>query len=67
MVKIYAILDTNNIALNFITWDGESEFDFGESQGNQLVLVPENSEYCVGATYQDGEFILPQPEVTPEE
>lgn len=63
MVNRYAILDSNNVALNFISWDGETEYDFGADQGNQLVLVPEGSEYCVGATYQDGTFILPgQPE-----
>jgi hypothetical protein len=57
MVTKYAILDLNNIALNFIVWDGETEFDYGQTNGNSLVIVPENVSYAIGDLYKDGEFI----------
>lgn len=60
MVNRYAILDSNNVALNFVSWDGIAPFDYGEDKGNQLVLVPDGAEYCIGATFKDGTFVLPE-------
>lgn len=57
MVKIYAILDSNDIALNFISWDGVSNYDYGASIGNKIIEIPEGVQYGFGWKYVNGEFV----------
>lgn len=67
MDKRYAILDANNKALNFILWDGESEFDYGQAKGNTLVKIPEGVSYGFGWTWDGEKFINPNPPTASEE
>ena len=63
MVKKYAILNSNNVAINFVVWDGVTPFDYGVSQGNQIVIMPENfpenTSYSIGDIFVDGTFVPP--------
>lgn len=54
---IYAIINSDNIALNFVLWDGLTEFDPGE--GMTLVPVPEDTRYGFGWVWNGTEFVPP--------
>lgn len=57
--QTYAIVGPDNKALNFILWDGVTEFDYGQDQGNYLVLIPPGSRYGFGWEWNGTEFIEP--------
>lgn len=57
--KRYAVLDADNKALNFILWDGKTEFDHGQSQGNSLVLIEGIEDYGFGWIWDGRRFIAP--------
>lgn len=58
-MKKYAIIDANNKALNFIEWDGVTEFDYGQSAGNTLVEIPPETPYGHGWYWNGSIFIEP--------
>lgn len=58
MDKTYALLDASNKALNFILWDGVSEFDYGQANGNTLVEIPEGISYGYGWIYEDRKSVV---------
>lgn len=64
MDKPYAIVGPDNKAINFITWNGVDEFDYGQVDGNYLVLLEGIECYGFGWTYdaQTNTFIEPIPE-----
>lgn len=45
----YAVIDQNNVAVNFILWDGVSPYDPGE--GLSLVVINDGVEYGPGWIY----------------
>jgi len=57
MDKRYAIIGPDNKALNFILWDGVTEFDCGE--GNSLVLIEGVERYAFGWVWDGVTFIDP--------
>lgn len=64
MDKPYAIVGPDNKAINFITWNGVNEFDYGQADGNYLVPLEGIEHYGFGWTYdaQTNTFIEPTPE-----
>jgi len=62
MDKIYAILNSNKEAINFVSWDGETYFDYGQSQGHEIILIPEDLSYDYGWTWDGSKFNNPAPE-----
>lgn len=61
MADRYAVIDDNNVAQNFIIWDGVSEYNPGEG----LRCVPLTAEsYGFGWVYDPatGNFTNPNPE-----
>ena len=58
----YALVKDGKV-LNMISWDGETEIDFGE--GVVAVEMPEGQIVNIGYSYEDGEFTAPP--LTPEE
>lgn len=64
MDKPYAIVGPDNKALNFITWNGTNEFDYGQDQGNFLVSLEGIQNYGFGWTWDGSVFVPPPP---PEE
>jgi hypothetical protein len=56
----YAVIDENNVAVNFILWDGVSEYNPGE--GLRCVpLVAERYEFGWVYNPADGSFTNPNP------
>ena len=49
MIVGYAIIDSNNVLLNAISWDGVSPFDPGT--GNTIVPINEGVFYDIGWIY----------------
>lgn len=65
MDKRYAIIRPDNKAINFILWDGVSEFNCGE--GNSLVLIEDVERYGFGWIWDGNTFIDPMsPTLTQE-
>lgn len=62
--KTYAIVGPDHKAINFVLWDGVSDYDYGQDQGNYIVLIPEGSRYGFGWDWNGSEFVNPNP---PEE
>lgn len=56
----YAVVDESGEVINLILWDGESEFDAGES----LALYPAGDAQ-IGWTYANGDFTAPPAPVIP--
>jgi hypothetical protein len=63
--KRYALLGPDNKALNFILWDGETEFDHGQAQGNSLVLIEGIEDYGFGWEWDGTKFLSPSPASPP--
>lgn len=61
MSKPYAIVGPDNRAINFITWNGISYFDYGQSIGNYLVPLEGIDSYGFGWIWNGTEFINPDP------
>lgn len=59
MTNIYAIIDNENRAKNFILYDGVSDFDPGE--GMRLVKLPENPRYGFEWIWDGEKFLDPNP------
>lgn len=57
--KTYAIIGPDNRALNFVLWDGVSDYDYGQSNGNTIVLIPEGAKYGFGWEWDGTQFINP--------
>jgi hypothetical protein len=49
MIVGYAIIDSNNVFLNAISWDGVSPYDPGA--GNSIVVINEGVSYGYGWIY----------------
>ena len=63
MDKPYAIVGPDNTAINFITWNGINEFDYGQADGNYLVSLEGIDSYGFGWLYdaETNTFINPNP------
>lgn len=63
----YAIVGPDNKALNFITWNGVNEFDYGQAEGNYLVSLEGIQRYGFGWLYDaaSNTFINPEPVLPP--
>lgn len=59
----YAIVGSDNKALNFITWNGVNEFDYGQADGNYLVSLDGIESYGFGWLYDAAAnaFVAPIP------
>lgn len=57
--KTYALVDSSDKAINFIVWDGVTEFDYGQSKGNYLVPIEEGMRYGYNWTWDGTNFIDP--------
>lgn len=59
----YAVVGPDNKAINFITWNGVDEFDYGQSNGNYLVSLDGIDSYGYGWIYdsQTNTFTNPNP------
>lgn len=57
--KTYAIVGPDHKAINFILWDGVSEYNYGQDQGNYIVLIPEGTSYNFGWEWNGSEFVNP--------
>jgi len=57
----YAIVGPDNRAINFITWNGTSYFDYGQSTGNYLVSLVGIDSYGFGWIWDGNKFINPDP------
>lgn len=58
----YVIIGPDNKVINAVAWDGESAFDYGQNEGNQIVSV-ENKHYNLGWIWDGENFINPNPPV----
>lgn len=59
MDKRYALIGPDNKAINFITWDGVTEFDYGQNEGNYLVPLDDVERYGFGWTWNGSSFDEP--------
>jgi hypothetical protein len=59
MDKRYAVIGPDNKAINFILWDGVTQFDCGK--GNSLVLIEGVERYGFGWVWDGSKFIDPNP------
>lgn len=64
MDKRYAIIGPDNKAINFIAWDGNGSFDYGQADGNSLVDIENINSYGFGWTWNGSSFV-PPPEDPP--
>jgi hypothetical protein len=64
-VKHWAMIDSNNLVINIIDWDGES--DWSPPQGTTIIdLTNYEITPSIGWTYENGAFVPPPPpEPTP--
>jgi hypothetical protein len=61
MNKSYAIVGPDNRAINFIIWDGVTEFDYGQSSGNFIVSLTGIASYGFGWLWNGSSFYDPTP------
>lgn len=59
MSNIYAVLDADNKAINFVLWDGVSEYN--PPGGVALILIPEGISYNYGWVWDGEKFVDPNP------
>lgn len=59
MSERYAIIDSENRAVNFVLYDGVSAYDPGE--GLSLVKMPDGISYDYGWVWDGEKFINPDP------
>jgi hypothetical protein len=59
MDKPYAIVGSDNKAINFITWNGVNEFDYGQSNSNYLVPLENVERYGFGWLWNGNSFEIP--------
>lgn len=65
MIVGYAIINSNNIAINFIAWDGVSPYDPGA--GNSIVPIYEGVQYGPGWIYDPVTETFTNPNPPPPE
>lgn len=65
MVGKYAIVGPDNKAINFISWDGVTDFDYGQADGNYLVSLDGIQSYGFGWVWDGQKFTDPNPPVEP--
>ena len=65
MDKRYAIIGPDSKAINFILWDGVSEFDYGQHLGNSLVPLEGVEDYGFEWTWNGNAFVAPPPPPEP--
>lgn len=63
MDKPYAIVGPDNKAINFIVWNGASQFDYGQANGNFLVPLAGIDSYGFGWIWDGKKFTDPNPPV----
>lgn len=56
-MKKFAIVGPDNKALNFIEWDEQQQFDYGQAQGNFLVSLDGVESYGFGWTWNGSIFV----------
>lgn len=63
MNSSYAIVGPDNKAINFITWDGVTPFEYDQDVGNYLVALTDVGPYGYGWLYDaaTNTFIEPDP------
>ena len=57
METSYALVDSSNIVINIVNWNGQPPWQ--PDEGSQAVIVPDDQLVDIGWTYLDGEFIAP--------
>jgi hypothetical protein len=63
-VKHWAMIDSNNLVINIIDWDGES--DWSPPQGTTIIdLTNYEIAPSIGWTYENGAFVPPPPPPEP--
>ena len=62
VMKKYAIIDASNKAVNFVTWDGVTQVNWGT--GNRAVEIPADTAYGHGWTWDGSTFVEPTPVVS---
>lgn len=67
MDKRYAIVGPDDRALNFITWNGESQFDYGQQNSNYIVSLDGIERYGYGWLYDTATNTFIEPEPLPEQ
>ena len=60
-IQRYAIIGPDKKAINFVLWDGVTEYDYGQSNGNEMVLLSEGMRYGYGWEWNGTEFVNPNP------
>lgn len=60
----YAVLDQDNKAVNFVLWDGVSEYNPGDNL--TLIPLPEGVSYNYGWVWDGEKFINPNPPPAPQ-
>jgi hypothetical protein len=58
-MKKFAIVGPDNKALNFIEWDEQQQFDYGQAQGNFLVSLDGVESYGFDWTWNGSSFVEP--------
>ena len=61
MTNRYAIINASKEAINFVGWDGVSDFDYGQDLGYEIILIPADVSYGYGWIWNGTEFIDPTP------
>lgn len=61
MDQPYAIIGPDNKAINFVVWDGVTEFDYGQSQGSYIVPLNGIGSYGFGWLWDGEKFVDPNP------
>lgn len=59
MENYFAVVNPQNIAINFVIWDGKSDFDYGQDEGNYLVHLEGQESYGVGWIWNGTSFVEP--------
>jgi hypothetical protein len=57
--KAYAVVGPDDRAINFILWDGVTEFDYGQGAGNYVVPLDGVGKYGFGWLWDGAGFIDP--------
>jgi len=55
-MKKFAIIGPDNKALNFIEWDGQQQFDYGQAKGNYLIDLDGVESYNFGWVWNGSTF-----------
>lgn len=57
MIMNYAIVDSSNLVISVVVWDGASPWQ--PLDDCTAVLIPDGSEAWTGWSYADGQFVQP--------